>query len=94
MKIFCEACKLEAETKSNGIAPLEEILPPRWKRRLIDGRSYILCDICGHPKQLMGAFSPYLIDALGLDEHAICEEIPEREDFYAPRANKKSANKD
>ncbi len=89
MKVFCEACQSEAETQSQGITAVEDILPKRWKRRLIDGRSYILCDICGHPKQLMGGFSPYLMDALGLDEYAICEEIPEQGDFYAPRANKK-----
>ncbi len=92
MKIYCEACQSEAAVENTGIAPVENILPPRWKRRLIDGRSYILCDVCGHPKQLMGGFSPYLMDALGLDEYSIVEKIPEEDDFYAPRVNSRKKN--
>ena len=81
MKVHCEACDCEGEFELQGIAAIEDGLPQRWRRRIIDNRAYILCDICGHPRQFLGALSPYIVDALRLQANASCE-VSERADFF------------
>ncbi|WP_038035302.1 hypothetical protein [Thermopetrobacter sp. TC1] len=78
--VRCEACGAEAEARIEGIAEIEAALPRRWKRRIINHRAYILCDVCGHPVQFTGGISPYLLDALNLPPNATCE-IEEIDDF-------------
>ena len=79
-KISCEACHIEGEVKVEGIMDLKDALPRRWKRRIINFRAYILCDVCGHPRQFTKGCSPYILDALELPPNATCE-IDEIEDF-------------
>jgi len=80
--VTCEACGAEAEAEITGVMDLKDALPKRWKRRIINHRAYILCDVCGHPVQFTGGISPYLLDALKLPPNATCE-IEERDDFTA-----------
>lgn len=79
-KISCEACHCEGEAVVEGIMNLNEALPRRWKRRIINFRAYILCEVCGHPRQFTKGCSPYILDALNLPANATCE-IDEIEDF-------------
>ncbi|MCP4932862.1 MAG: hypothetical protein GY927_01350 [bacterium] len=79
-KIDCEACGIEDEVKVDGIMDLAKALPRRWRRRVINFRAYILCDVCGHPRQFTKGCSPYILDALDLPPNATCE-IEEIEDF-------------
>ena len=79
-KISCEACHTEGEVKVEGIMDLKDALPRRWKRRIINFRAYILCDVCGHPRQFTSGCSAYILDALNLPVNATCE-IDEIEDF-------------
>jgi hypothetical protein len=78
--INCEACHCEGEVKVTGIMDLSDALPKRWKRRIINFRAYILCDVCGHPRQFTKGISPYLLDALDLPVNATCD-IDEIDDF-------------
>ena len=89
MKVCCEACGCEAELEIKGLTDLNDALPHRWRRRIIDDQAYILCDICGHAKQILGGASAYLQDALDLSPNAVCI-VPESDDFEAPRANRTS----
>ena len=79
-KISCEACGLEGEIEIRGIMDISSAMPRRWKRRIINHRAYLLCDVCGHPRQFLRGISPYLLDALNLPPNASCE-IEEEEDF-------------
>ena len=80
--IACEACARESALSfGDGLMDIGDALPPRWHRRIIEHRAYILCDICGHPKQFLGGLSPYLQDALGLHANASFD-LPERADFF------------
>ena len=78
--LTCEACGAQGVAEISGIMELKDALPRRWKRRIINHRAYILCDVCGHPVQFTGGISPYLLDALGLPPNATCD-IEEIDDF-------------
>ncbi|GEM_PF-2300149 len=78
--VQCEACGAEGEAEITGVMDLKDALPKRWKRRIINHRAYILCDVCGHPVQFTGGISPYLLDALNLPPNATCD-IEEIDDF-------------
>jgi hypothetical protein len=79
-KIECEACGCEGKIEARGIMDISEAMPRRWRRRIINHRAYLLCDVCGHPKQFLKGISPYLLSALELPPNASCE-IDERDDF-------------
>ncbi len=56
MKVCCDACKQEAELAmpQSGPVAVNKALPRRWRPRRIDGKVYILCDICGNLNQFIG----------------------------------------
>ena len=58
-------------------------LPRGWRPRRIDGRVYILCDVCGNLRQFVGGLSPYLQDRLGLPPGKVEVELPEYTDIPA-----------
>lgn len=66
MKIACDSCKAECALHVTGPTLLRRTLPRGWRPRRIDGRVYILCDICGNLRQFVGGLSPYLQQRLGL----------------------------
>lgn len=80
--IHCEACGCEDEATITGIMDIAKALPKRWKRRIINQRAYILCDVCGHPRHFTTGLSAYLQDRLVLPANATCE-VPEIGDFIA-----------
>ena len=81
MKIHCDACDGECQVEFIGLVEIGDALPKHWRHRIIDHQAYILCGVCGHPRQVLGGPSPYLQDALGLSANAHCE-VPERTDFF------------
>ncbi len=83
MKIKCDACQSECEIAVKGPTLLKDALPHRWRPRRIDGRVYILCDICGNLRQFVGGLSPYLRDRLGLTAGNVDVEFPEHDDIPA-----------
>ena len=66
MKICCDACRTEIKITVTTPTLLKNALPRGWRPRRIDGRVYVLCDICGNLRQFVGGLSPYLQDRLGL----------------------------
>jgi hypothetical protein len=66
----CRACGCEGETPT---ATADAALPAGWFVRNIDEVEYVLCDVCGHIRHFRGGVSPYLTDALELDEGARCD---------------------
>lgn len=81
MKIACDACKTECEISVAGPTLLKKALPRGWRPRRIDGRVYVLCDICGNLRQFVGGLSPYLRERLGLQSGTIEIETPEYTDI-------------
>jgi hypothetical protein len=83
MKIYCDACGISEKLETNKeIAEIGNLMPRRWYRRVIEHRAYILCDVCGHPKQFMGGeLSRYILDVLNLPENSHYDQ-PEKEDFF------------
>ncbi len=66
-KASCDSCHAECTlTAVTGPTLLRRTLPRGWRPRRIDGRVYILCDICGNLRQFVGGLSPYLQQNLGL----------------------------
>lgn len=66
-KVSCDSCHAECTlTPVSGPTLLRRTLPRGWRPRRIDGRVYILCDICGNLRQFVGGLSPYLQQRLGL----------------------------
>ena len=80
MKICCDACHAEWSTEVHGPTLLKDTLPRGWRPRRIDGRVYILCDICGNLRQFVGGLSPYLQQRLSLP-HNVEIEFPEHTDI-------------
>lgn len=87
MKVKCEACDCEGELEIKGIMEVSDALPRRWRRRIIDHQAYILCDICGHPRQFLTGISPYLQDRLEVPENATCE-VAEKSDFFGEKSRR------
>jgi len=81
MKITCDACKTECDVEVSGPTLLKKALPRGWRPRRIDGRVYILCDICGNLRQFVGGLSPYLKEQLGLQSNNVEIETPEYTDI-------------
>lgn len=82
MKIVCDACRQDSNIVVSGPTLLRRALPKGWRPRRIDGRVYILCEICGNVRQFVGGLSPYLMQALRLPPNATIElpeltELPE-----------------
>lgn len=66
-KVSCDSCHAECTLAPvTGPTLLRRTLPRGWRPRRIDGRVYILCDICGNLRQFVGGLSPYLQQRLGL----------------------------
>ncbi|MBU2581610.1 MAG: hypothetical protein KJ622_07815 [Alphaproteobacteria bacterium] len=84
-KVCCDACKQEVELAVNGPTTLKNALPRGWRPRRIDGRVYILCDVCGNLRQFVGGLSPYLLDRLGLRNDNVEIEFPEYDDLPETR---------
>lgn len=78
MRICCDACKTECTLEVTGPTLLKNALPKGWRPRRIDGRVYVLCDICGNIRQFVGGLSPYLRERLELPFNAVVE-TPEYE---------------
>lgn len=75
--VACDACKTECVlTPVSGPTLLRRTLPRGWRPRRIDGRVYILCDICGNLRQFVGGLSPYLQELLRLPPNVEIE-MPE-----------------
>lgn len=81
MKVQCDARGIGCELSVSGPTPLQEALPKRWRARRIDGRVYILCDICGNLRQFVGGLSPYLRERLNLTAGNVTVETPEHTHF-------------
>lgn len=86
MKVECEACGQGCELETSGPTDLKAALPKGWRPRRIDGRVYILCDVCGNIRHFCGGLSAYLQDRLGLPVQVEFDR-PEVEDFsfWTPR---------
>ena len=80
MKACCDACKSECSFDVCGPTDLKDALPKGWRPRRLDGRVYILCDICGNIRQFKGGLSPYLQELLELPPY-VTIEIPEFTDL-------------
>lgn len=80
MRICCDACKTECTLAVTGPTLLKNALPRGWRPRRIDGRVYVLCDVCGNIRQFVGGLSPYLRECLGLPYNAVVE-TPEYDDL-------------
>ena len=81
MKVYCDACEQEAIlTRPAGPVALKDTLPRGWRPRQIDGRTYVLCDVCGNLHQFVGGLSPYLQERLNLPKN-VEVEYPEHTDF-------------
>ncbi|MCB1519943.1 MAG: hypothetical protein KDJ37_05125 [Hyphomicrobiaceae bacterium] len=83
MKICCDACRTEIKITVTTPTLLKNALPRGWRPRRIDGRVYVLCDICGNLRQFVGGLSPYLQDRLGLAAANVEIETPEYTDIPA-----------
>ncbi|MGD9785008.1 MAG: hypothetical protein AB7E80_08745 [Hyphomicrobiaceae bacterium] len=81
MKIECDACHTEVELNITAPTLLKKALPRGWRPRRIDGRVYILCDICGNLRQFVGGLSPYLKERLNLQGGTHEIETPEYTDI-------------
>ena len=95
MKIECDACKQQCEIKADGPTDLKDALPRGWRPRRIDGRVFMLCDVCGNISHFRAGLSAYLQDRLGLPRR-VEFETPEYEDlsFWNPRLPAYSAVRD
>ena len=83
MRHQCDACGQGCAVKADGPTDLKDALPKGWRPRRIDGRVYVLCDVCGNLRQFVGGLSPYLQDRLALPQHVEVEypeytDIPDR----------------
>lgn len=84
MRHQCDACGAGCDVVAgNGPKELKNALPKGWRPRRIDGRVYVLCDVCGNLRHFTGGLSPYLQDRLSLPQHVEVEfpeytELPER----------------
>ncbi len=78
--VHCDACKTACTIEVSGPTELKDALPKGWRPRRIDGRVYILCDICGNIRQFKGGLSPYLQERLNLPFN-VSIETPEYTDF-------------
>jgi len=76
MKVICDSCQAECEITVRGPTLLRRALPKGWRPRRIDGRVYVLCDICGNLRQFVGGLSPYLASRLNLPSN-VTIELPE-----------------
>lgn len=76
MKVTCEACGIECEVKVQGPTLLRRALPKGWRPRCIDGKTFVLCDVCGNLRQFVGGLSPYLSARLNLPSN-VSIEFPE-----------------
>jgi len=81
VKIQCEACHSERDIDVSAPTLLKHALPKGWRPRRIDGRVYILCDVCGNLRQFVGGPSPYLKERLGLVGQHFEIETPEYSDI-------------
>lgn len=90
IRVRCESCKTECTLSVSGPTLLRRALPRGWRPRRIDGRVYILCDICGNLRQFVGGLSPYLQQHLGLPPNVEIEtpEYTELPDAWVRRTNK------
>lgn len=88
MRIACDSCRTECEITVTGPTLLRRTLPRGWRPRRIDGRVYILCDICGNLRQFVGGLSPYLQERLGLPPNVEIEtpEYTELPDAWLRRS--------
>jgi hypothetical protein len=83
MKVSCDSCGASCDIAVEGPTLLKRALPKGWRPRRIDGRVYILCDVCGNLRQFVGGLSPYLQARLGLPPNVEIEfpeytELPDR----------------
>jgi tRNA 2-thiouridine synthesizing protein E len=76
MKVVCDSCKIECDLTVQGPTLLRRALPKGWRPRRIDGRMYILCDVCGNLRQFVGGLSPYLAGQLDVAPN-VSIEFPE-----------------
>jgi tRNA 2-thiouridine synthesizing protein E len=76
VNVACAACRAEVSLAVSGPTLLRRALPRGWRPRRLDGRVFILCDICGNLRQFVGGLSPYLQDRLGLASN-VSIELPE-----------------
>lgn len=76
MIVACDACQAEVALTVTGPTLLKRALPRGWRPRRIDGRTFILCDVCGNLRQFVGGLSPYLQSRLGLAPNVEIE-LPE-----------------
>ena len=90
MKVTCDSCQTECEITVHGPTLLRRALPKGWRPRRIDGRVYVLCDICGNLRQFVGGLSPYLASRLNLPSNVAIEfpEYTDLPDAWLERNNK------
>lgn len=95
MTVCCDSCKAACTVTVSGPTLLRRALPRGWRPRRIDGRVYILCDICGNLRQFVGGLSPYLQQRLGLPPNVEIEtpEYSELPDAWLNRRGLASPNK-
>lgn len=89
MRIACDACQTSCEISVAGPTLLQRALPRGWRPRRIDGRVYVLCDICGNLRQFVGGLSPYLQERLKLPSNVEIE-TPEYTQLPPDWARRKS----
>ena len=83
MSCQCAACKIEMETTPGNIQGDNISLPEGWFLLFFEHDDYILCDVCGHPRQFKGGLSAYLADCLSLPDGARCMNLADSERFAA-----------
>ena len=88
----CEACGAKVSACSDHLSEASG-LPESWYVRCINGRDYVLCDVCGSHFQFKGGMSPYLRNALGLDGDARCEVHGEVKVMAEARAERRKRGK-
>jgi len=69
MQQKCRACGCEQDCEETGEASEAAPLPKGWYVRHIDYTDYVLCDVCGAISHFNGGLSPYLMEALELNEY-------------------------
>ena len=88
MKVCCDACGTSCEVEVSGPTLLAHALPRGWRPRRIDGRTLVLCDICGNIRQFVGGLSPYLQMLLHLPPNVEIES-PEHDIPPRPRPDRR-----
>lgn len=73
MRVACDSCQITCEITVAGPTLLKNALPRGWRPRRIDGRVYVLCDICGNLRQFVGGLSAYLQERLQLPSNVEIE---------------------